>query len=93
MSGFKKGNIFKFKAGSIPHNKQRTKLLPVKSDYDTPKYTRLTMKKYNLVVNDPYTDPEEKGRRSARAAKLLRPKSEEVSVPKKPRNPAVNDKR
>ncbi|CAC5395446.1 unnamed protein product [Mytilus coruscus] len=50
------------------------------------------MKKYNLVVNYPYTDPEEKARRSARVAKLLRPKSDEVSVLKKSRNPAVNDK-
>ncbi|CAC5426124.1 unnamed protein product [Mytilus coruscus] len=70
-----------------------TKLLPVKSDYDTPKYTRLTMKKYNLVVNNPCTDPEEKARRSARAVKLLRPKSDGVSVPKKSRNHAVNNKR
>ncbi|CAC5377617.1 unnamed protein product [Mytilus coruscus] len=82
MSGFKKGNIFKFKAVSIPHNKKRTKLMPVKNDYDTPKYKRLTMKKYNLAVNDPHTDPEEKARRPSRAAKLQRPKSDEAgSIP------------
>ncbi|CAC5371192.1 unnamed protein product [Mytilus coruscus] len=45
------------------------------------------------VVNDPYTDPEEKARRSAQAAKLLRPKSDEVPVPKKSRNSVVNDRR
>lgn len=49
------------------------------------------MKKYNLVVNDPYTDPEGKARRSARAAKLLPPKSDEVSVSKKTRNPALKE--
>ena len=38
------------------------------------RYVRLTKRMHNLVTNDPYTDSEEKAKRSSSAAKLLRPK-------------------
>ena len=93
MPGFKKGNKFTFTCGSVPHNKKRTKPKHVKSDSKEPSYTRLTRKLHNLVVNDPYTSSEEKAKRSASAAKLLRPKSDNKSVPKNARKTAVKDKR
>jgi len=93
MTNFKKGNNFTFKQGNVPHNRKRTKVAQVKSDSHTPKYTRLTRKMYNMVVNDPYTSPEEKVQRSTRAAKLLRPKSDKVLASKMNRKSAVTDKR
>ena len=55
----------------------------MKSDSETPKYIRLSRTTRELVVNDPYTDPEEEAERSSRAAKLLRPKSNSVPVARK----------
>ena len=84
MAGFKKGNKYTYKKGNVPHNKKRTKVTCTKSDSETPKYTRLTKRMHTLVVNDPFTDPAEKAKRAVRAAKLLRPKAEQVpvSIPK-----------
>lgn len=93
MVGFKKGNKFTFKTGNIPHNKKRTNVKQLQNDSKTPEYIRLTKRMHQLVVNDPYTPPEEKAKRSVRAAKLLRPKSDTVPVPKKVSKPAVKDER
>ena len=92
MAGFRKGNKHTFKKGNVPHNKRRTKLLQTKSDSETPKYIRLTRRMHNLVVNDPYTSPEEKTRRASRAAKLLRPKAVESPVANS-RKKSANNKR
>lgn len=90
---FRKGNKYKFTDGNIPHNKKRKCSKPVKSDSKTNKYIRLTKEKHKLVVNDPYTDPEEKAKRVPLAASLLRPKTKEVSKPKVSKKKSVKDKR
>lgn len=90
---FKKGNKYTFKVGSIPSNKKRNSVKTVKSDSDTSSYIRLTKQKHNLVVNDPFADPEEKSERACRAARLLRPMSDEASSPKQYKKKAVKDKR
>lgn len=82
MAKFKKGNNSRFKSGNIPHNKKRTKVKEAKSDSYQALYTRLTKKKHELVVNDPYSTPEEKSKRACRAAKLLRPKAKVSYKPK-----------
>lgn len=82
MPGFKKGNKYSFKSGNIPRNKTRTKDSTVKSDLETPKYIRLTRKTHELVVNDPYTDPEQKIQQSSHAVKLLRPKKNLIQSPR-----------
>lgn len=92
MTGFKKGNKYTFRRGNVPHNKKRTKVLQAKSDNNNPKYIRLTRRMHNLVVNDPFTDPEEKSKRASRAAKLLRPKAKETSK-RKIKSKSAKDKR
>ncbi|VDI21388.1 Hypothetical predicted protein [Mytilus galloprovincialis] len=64
-----------------------------KSDSYTSKYIRLTKEKHNLVVNDPYANPQEKSKRVCRAARLLRPMSDEVLLTKPIRKNAKKDKR
>ena len=90
---FSKGNNYKFKEGNIPHNKKRKCAIEQDSDLKASKYIRLTKQKHSLVVNDPYTDPEEKSKRTVRAAKLLRPKSDESLQQKPQKKSAVKDKR
>ncbi|CAC5371163.1 unnamed protein product [Mytilus coruscus] len=90
---FQKGNTHKFKDGNVPYNKKRKAVKQNKSDSYTSKYIRLTKEKHNLVVNDPYANPQEKSKRACRAARLLRPMTEEVLLTKPIRKNAKKDKR
>lgn len=93
MPGFKKGNKYVFKQGSMPHNKKRKRPKQANSDSKEPLYIRPTKKIFQQVVNDPYTSSEEKRKRSTSAARLLRPKSDKVSEAKYTTQSAVKDKR
>ncbi|CAC5406583.1 unnamed protein product [Mytilus coruscus] len=87
------GNKHKFKDGNVPYNKKRKAVKQNKSDSYTSKYIRLTKEKHTLVVNDPYANPQEKSKRACRAARLLRPMTEEVLLTKPIRKNAKKDKR